>query len=382
MSALEGYPLLGHLPAWTGEPLELLERHAESGQPFWLRLGRPAIVGFHPEWNRWVLGNLEALRSRTSFSRWIQHLNGGVITLDAPQHRPRRKELAEPFGATWLQRWRARLSTAVRVPPGRFEALRWSDTTTLELLNQVFFSGDFDPELLGRYLAPLRRPFPVPMVPRPALLRSVQRELARLTELRRGQPGRDLLSSLGGLEGRSEELRIALGAAHDTTSHALAWTIWHLALHPEWNTEEGRRLAFRETLRLYPPGWMGSRVAARPLTFGALQIPRGSLVLYSPYLCHRSQVWESPLSFLPGRFRGRIPAWGYLPFGGGERTCLGMHLAELIVGVALEALGGLRASWGNPSPVAGVTLGPKGPLWVERAAMAGRARWQQASQTP
>jgi hypothetical protein len=35
-------------------------------------------------------------------------------------------------------------------------------------------------------------------------------------------------------------------------------------------------------LRRYPAGWLGSRVAARDCTAGGVQVPAGTLVLYSP----------------------------------------------------------------------------------------------------
>ncbi len=42
-----------------------------------------------------------------------------------------------------------------------------------------------------------------------------------------------------------------------------------------------------ETLRLYPPIHLGSRIAARDLEFQGYPIPAGRRVLYSIYLTHR-----------------------------------------------------------------------------------------------
>ena len=85
-----------------------------------------------------------------------------------------------------------------------------------------------------------------------------------------------------------------------------------------------------ETLRLYPSGWIGSRVATSATEFGGQPIPEGRMVLYSPYLTHRSpDLWADPLAFRPERFSEPVPAWGYIPFSAGERTCLGAALATV-----------------------------------------------------
>jgi cytochrome P450 len=102
---------------------------------------------------------------------------------------------------------------------------------------------------------------------------------------------------------------------------------------------------------------------------GDVALPTDTLVLYSPFLSHRDPVlWSDPQRFDPARFAGSRPAWGFLPFGAGERTCLGTHLARMILRIALAPFcrGELRAVAGDPTPKAGLTLRPGGPLVVER----------------
>ncbi|SMB79730.1 cytochrome P450 [Deinococcus hopiensis] len=364
-----GQPYAGHLPRWAGEPLALLEEGAALGSLFALSLGVPAVVGFSPEWNRQLLGDLDTFRSGGSFSRLVPHLAGGVILLDAPGHRSRRAHLNVPFSAASLASLRERLRVLLHHlrPEGEFDALRWADDTTLHLLNAAYFSGEFPVPLLRAFLAPLRRPFPAPMLPRPALFARASAEITRLACRRRAEGGTDLLAHLARLEGHVEETRVTLAAAHDTTTHTLAWAVWHLAHHPEWRTREGLRPVVRETLRLTPPGFIGSRRLGREVEFGGHRLTRGTLALYSPYLTHRDpDLWARPLAFDPARF-GRPPAaWSYLPFGGGERTCLGMHLAHLLLDESLSALlgGELKPVRGNATLRPGVTLGPTGPLVV------------------
>ncbi|WP_261664076.1 cytochrome P450 [Deinococcus sp. Marseille-Q6407] len=365
---------LGHLPEWGTAPLPLLEAGAQAARAagldvFSLNLGRPAVVGFSPEWNRAVLTDLPTFRSRGSFSSLVPYLNGGVIVTDAPQHVERRRDLNPGFSRAALAEMTAELRRQMPAfPYAPTNALAWADSAVRQLLNVAYFSGDFDSALLERFLAPLRRPFPAPMLPRPATLAAVRRELLRLGRARAAAPRPDLLSTLIRQPGWMEDARVSLAAAHDTTTHALAYAVWELAQAPQCHTPEQHPAVIKEVLRLYPPGWMGSRRLGRDLDWHGHLLPAGTLALYSTYLTHRDQaLWDAPSEFLPERWAHKPPAWAYLPFGGGERTCLGMHLANLLLGETLASLPPLRALHGRTTPVPGLTLGPQGPLWVERA---------------
>lgn len=373
-----GHTRLGHLPRWGAEPLALLHEGAGladtegagKGGLFRLRLGVDAVVGFSAGWNRRVLTDLHTFRSRGSFSGLVPYLAGGVILTDAPGHAPRRRALNPGFARPNV----AALTEAMRaacppLPPRPFDALAWADHAVLTMLNAAYFSGECDEDVLHRFLAPLRRPFPAPMWPRPLAQRALARELERLARRRDRAPRPDLLSFLLTQEGGLNETRISLAAAHDTTTHALAYCLWYAALFPEWHTPQHHPALLKEVLRLYPPGWMGSRRLHADTVWEGIHLPRGTLALYSPYLLGRDpHLWENPDDFRPERWQGRPPAWAYLPFGGGERLCLGMHLAQSLILTVLEGLPPLRPRWGDANPQPGLTLGPVGPLVLERRA--------------
>ncbi len=368
-AALKPYPLLGHLPFWAGDPLALLEGHAAQADFFELRLGVRAFVGYSPTWNKFLLSDLETFTSAGSFSKFVPYLAGGVILKDAPHHKPRRTDLNPGFHMHALEHLRGVIGAALGpiAPTGQFDSRDWASNAVLLALNASFFEGEFDAALLEDFLTPLHDPFPAPLLPRPTLFRRVNRELQRLLEMRQATKRHDLLSYLLRFSNPLEEARISLAAGYDTTAHTLAWAAWHIANQPHWTTD--LEAAIKETLRLYPPGFIGSRRASRDVMFEGQRIPRGSMVLYSPYLTHRAPTnYVAPLEWQPERFASSPPAWAYLPFGGGERICLGMHLANLIIRSALETLltHPLRPVRGDPTPKPGLTLAPRAALMLER----------------
>jgi len=98
-----------------------------------------------------------------------------------------------------------------------------------------------------------------------------------------------------------------------------------------------------ETLRLYPQAWIGPRKAREDFEIYGQTIPGGTQVAYSSLLTHRlPSVFDNPEMFDPGRFtpekKRRIPPGGYVPFGRGPRTCIGMNFGKLEVKAIVTAL--------------------------------------------
>jgi cytochrome P450 len=387
----DAHPVWGHLGRFGTDPLALLREGAALGPLFELRLPRrPALVGVTPSWNRFVLRDPETFRSRGSLPSLVPHLAGGIIVTDAPAHRSRRAQLDTPFRDVEGLRRRVRAAIEPLLPSGPFEGLGWAIETVKAMLNAAMFSGRFPPELLDDYLRPLEQGMPSALIPRPLTRRAVRRELAAQVTARRShrpadpthrpadpthrpadptRESRDLAGALAEVPGAVEELRVGLAAGFDTTAHTLAWSLWYLGREPQWQHPERRRAAIDEVLRLHPPGFISARKTARTTVFEGVTIQRGTHVFASPLLTNRSpDLWDEPETFDPTRFERGVQGWSYLPFSAGPRTCLGMHLARLLLDEALDAVLQLplRALDGDPSPHAGVTIAPTGPLHLVR----------------
>lgn len=365
-------PGLGHLWRWTFAPVPLLREGAVAGPVFRLRLWRPAVVGFSPEWNRAVLRDLYTFRSHGSLSGFTPYLAGGVVHTDQPDHDPRRRELNPHFHSRAIAALAEPLRRVGRelAPQGEFEALRYAGGTVRRMLNQALFGGRIPDRLLERFLTPLHGRAFTPLLPRP--VRFSRMDAAIRAVLADPPPG-TLARAVAELPGAAEELRVALAAGYDTTAHTLAWALWQLASAPRWRRPELLPAVIDEVLRLYPAGWVGSRRVDHDTELAGVAVPAGTLVLYSPFLTHRDpRLWPDPDRFHPDRFTAGSgtarPAWGYLPFSAGSRTCLGAALARTMLRYALEPFctGTLQRLGGDPTVTAGITLRPVGPLWLTR----------------
>ncbi|CAN5646305.1 cytochrome P450 [soil metagenome] len=92
-------------------------------------------------------------------------------------------------------------------------------------------------------------------------------------------------------------------------------------------------MTFDETLRLYPPAWVGPRRAIRDFEFGGYQVPQDAFVNYCSWASHRlPEFFPDPEAFIPERFtrerKAALPRGAYVPFGGGPRICIGKRFGQ------------------------------------------------------
>jgi cytochrome P450 len=91
--------------------------------------------------------------------------------------------------------------------------------------------------------------------------------------------------------------------------------------------------AIDETLRLWPPVWIGPRRAEQTFSFEGATVPAGSYVHYSSWATHRlPELFPAPDAFRPERFtreaKAALPKGAFLPFGGGSRICIGKRFGQ------------------------------------------------------
>ncbi|GAB4530913.1 MAG: hypothetical protein Kow0063_09610 [Anaerolineae bacterium] len=364
--------------------------HDELGDVFRPQLpGFRPVVLVGPEAARFVLLDArDHLLWRNEADPVTHLLRRGVLVVDGEEHERLRRAMEPALQRRALDSYvdvmvrRADQVSAAWPDGGQVDMLVEMRKIALLILLDALFRIDFTPDLerlwdaiLGviGYISPgLWMMWPG--LPRPGYRRAIRRmdeylygiihqrramlqNLAKVPDPGKGAsqlPGRypDLLGLLieADLDDDliRDQLLTMLIAGHDTGTALMAWTLYLLGAHPETlqrareevqvalgnkppTSERLRRLDYlgrvlKESLRLYPPIHLGSRLAATDLEFQGYHIPAGERVIYSIYLTQRHPAyWPDPGRFDPERHAPgvRQVPYAWLGFGGGPRNCIG-----------------------------------------------------------
>jgi cytochrome P450 len=173
-----------------------------------------------------------------------------------------------------------------------------------------------------------------------------------------------------------DQLMTLLLAGHETTATALAWT-FDLVLRHATALERLRdslaageddylRATISESLRLRPVIPLAGRRLTKELSVDGLTLPAGTDVTPAIWLTHtRADLYPEPFAFRPERFlEGSPDTYGWIPFGGGIRRCLGASFAEFEMRIVLrEVLTRCDLHKADPRPEKtgrrNITLSPK-----------------------
>ena len=168
-----------------------------------------------------------------------------------------------------------------------------------------------------------------------------------------------------------DELMTMLFAGHETTAIALSWALYWIHHIPDVREKLLQELnsidvtnadptvitqlpylnaVCSETLRIYPVVFFNMpRILKAPMQFMGYDLPEGTMLSVCTYLTHhRPDIYPEPQSFRPERFLERqFSPYEFIPFGGGNRRCLGaafalfemkLVLANILSNYSLELL--------------------------------------------
>ena len=145
-----------------------------------------------------------------------------------------------------------------------------------------------------------------------------------------------------------DQLMTLLAAGHDTTATSLSWALERLTRHPailakavaaaDADDDDYLEAIAKETLRIRPVVYDVGRVLKAPVDVAGYHLPAGVMVAPGIGLVQRCPAhYENPDRFDPERMIGK--AYGpttWLPFGGGNRRCLGATFAMAEMKVVLR----------------------------------------------
>jgi cytochrome P450 len=384
---------------WAEDPLPiLLDAYERYGPVFTIRiLHCPVVFMLGPEANHYMLvSHASNFTWRDGHMRDLIPLMGdGLLTIDGEFHRRSRLIMLPAFHREHIE---ASVEVIVQETDAALARLAvgstldlyaWTRHLALRVAMRALFGLDpdgpaaravdaaglfeealsfFASEYLSRILRGPRSPW--------ARLQAASRRLdilifGEISQRRRtGERGLDILSLLLDAEDEDgnrlsdqqirDEVMTLMFAGHDTTTSTVSFMFYELARNPGI---AGRLLAEQdalcaggapspeqllsgalpelemvldETLRKYPPAWIGPRRAVEEFEFAGRPVPASAFVNYCSWASHHlPDVFEDPEQFRPERFsaeaRAALPKGAYIPFGGGSRMCIGMRFGQLEV---------------------------------------------------
>jgi len=161
-----------------------------------------------------------------------------------------------------------------------------------------------------------------------------------------------MLVQAGGMSDKElrDQLITLLVAGHDTTATGLAWALERLTRHPEIlakavraadeGDDEYLDAICKETLRIRPVVPDVGRILKEPVEVAGYRLPSGVMVVPSITSVHADEdVYPRPDEFDPERMVGAtLSPTTWLPFGGGNRRCLGAGFAMVEMRVVLREI--------------------------------------------
>lgn len=155
---------------------------------------------------------------------------------------------------------------------------------------------------------------------------------------------------------------VIFGAGHETSTNALAWTLFLLSQHPAVANELTRELTeklagraptvdelsslpyldavVKESLRILPPVPLHPRLVASDTMIGRHELGRGTELFLSIFHMHHDPaVFPRPRVFSPERWSKVKPTiFEYNPFSAGPRMCIGAAFATMEIKIVLAIL--------------------------------------------
>jgi cytochrome P450 len=309
-----------------------------------------------------------------------------VLVIDDDLHRDRRRLMLAPFARDAVARQASLIAQIAAEniagwPVGKiFPVAPQMSKITLEVILRTVI-GASDPARLAALREVMPRllsvgPWETVAIANPKLMgrrpwRSVREAIAEADRLlyaeivdRRADPDvaqrTDALAMLvhAGGDGAApmtdrelrDQLMTLLVAGHDTTATGLSWALERLTRHPAIlaravqaarnGDDDYLDAVAKETMRIRPIVFDVGRILKEPVELAGHLLPAGVMAIPGMVQVHAdAAVYPQPDRFDPDRMLGAtLSPSTYLPFGGGNRRCLGATFAMVEFRVVLREI--------------------------------------------
>jgi len=381
-----GLPLIGETIAFFSDPDFNNKRIAEYGKIYKTNIfGTPTVMMIGAEANTFLFRN-ENKYVESTWPKSTRILLGkdSLAVSSGNIHTSRRKLLFQAFQPRALTSYipsMAEITTKYLQRWEEMQTLTWYPEIrdyTFDIASNLFLSTDgvagskvarlFTEFVDGLFTIPIALPwtkFGKALKARKELLEHL--ETIVLKRKQAEDPGSDALGLLIqakdefgnelSLDELKDQVLLLLFAGHETLTSAIASFCLLTAQHPDvmerLRAEQDRlnisdiptledlkqmtylEQVFKEVMRLIPPVGGGFRNAIADFEFKGYQIPKGWAIQYQIAQTHQDEdLYPQSDRFDPERFNPEQSAekqasFGYIPFGGGLRECIGKEFARL-----------------------------------------------------
>lgn len=379
-----GLPLIGETLSFIRDDDFEQKRLTKYGNIYKTNIfGRPTVMMVGADANQFLFKNENKyVRSTWPKSTRILLGSSSLSVQQGNLHSSRRKILSEAFKPRALASYIPTIESMTQDYLAKWEKmgqLTWYPELknyTFDVASKLLMGVDqasetslaklFTVWLEGLFSIPISLPwmkFSKSLKARKGMLNGIEEiVLAKQKQENLGEDALSLLLKAKDDEGNSlslEELKdqvlLLLFAGHETLTSALASFCMSMAQYPDILQkirEEQQKFdlpitmdklkemtyldcVLKEVLRTIPPVGGGFREVIESFEFNGYLIPKGWIIQYQIGRTHQDkEIYSNSNTFNPDRFspekaEDKQKTFGYIPFGGGLRECLGKEFAKL-----------------------------------------------------
>ena len=381
-------PILGHSVQLFTDPLPFVERLMKIGSLVRVDLGRlPMFLITDPELTQQILQDGRTFDKGGALTDKMRELaSNSLLTSRYDDHKTQRRLMQPAFSRTRMAGYACDMNSAIDAVIGHwqegdsveitaacYEIAARSASRTMFAANvtgaaTVSLVDDLTTYLSGLFIRMMISSRIMRFLPTPGNLRynramrRIHITIDRMIDAyqQSGVDRGDLLSMMLAARDQDgkpwthreihEQVLTMFLAGIETTASVMGWAIYLIGQHPDFAERAAVqvidtigdsvpqaehlpklyeiRCAVMETLRLYPPAWLNTRVVTQEIVLGNHRLRAGDGIAYSPYVLHRNPtLFEAPEQFVPERWLPEkaksIPNHSFIPFGGGVFKCIG-----------------------------------------------------------